>query len=286
VPLLQQCGVDRERSFGPFVELATLIALGTSEPLGIPISTPVLIWNSISILAALAVVVGLRTHRIPHRWGHAAFASLWIVATGGTLLSQHYTHSPGLVLLAYIEVLGVALMLETRYVLCLLLAFDCAWTPITLQGGDSLFALYAATMGCAQVFAVLFHRSQRNALIQVDALRRAQQRTADELACQLDELRRSEAERPRFVFRTDKEKASLAGISTEDIAFTLQMALRGISPGEGDLNTARAGAGHSPRELNSLPIIIQVAPADRAGKGTAAGARPAPARRGRGSGQS
>jgi len=73
-----------------------------------------------------------------------------------------------------------------------------------------------------------------------------------------------ETERPRFVFRTDKEKASLAGISTEDIAFTLQMALRGISPGEGDLNTARAGAGHSPRELNSLPIVIQVAPADRA----------------------
>ncbi len=72
-----------------------------------------------------------------------------------------------------------------------------------------------------------------------------------------------EAERSRFAFRVDKEKASLAGISTEDIALTLQMALRGISPGEGNLNTARAGAGHSPHELNPLMIVLQVSPANR-----------------------
>ncbi len=72
-----------------------------------------------------------------------------------------------------------------------------------------------------------------------------------------------EAERSRFAFRVDKEKASLAGISTEDIALTLQMPLRGISPGEGNLNTARAGAGHSPHELNPLMIVLQVSPANR-----------------------
>lgn len=74
-----------------------------------------------------------------------------------------------------------------------------------------------------------------------------------------------EVERVRYAFRVDKEKASLAGVSTEDVARTLRMALSGIAPGEGDLNTARAGAGHAPRELNPLPIVLQVAPADRSG---------------------
>jgi multidrug efflux pump subunit AcrB len=74
-----------------------------------------------------------------------------------------------------------------------------------------------------------------------------------------------EAERPRYVFRVDKEKASLSGVSADDITRTLQMALRGLSPGEGDLNTAKAGAGHAPRELHPLTIVLQVGPADRSG---------------------
>jgi multidrug efflux pump subunit AcrB len=72
-----------------------------------------------------------------------------------------------------------------------------------------------------------------------------------------------EAERPRYVFRVDKEKASLTGVTTEQIANTLRIALTGMSPGEGDPKDFRAGSGHLPRELNPLVILLQLPQADR-----------------------
>jgi len=72
-----------------------------------------------------------------------------------------------------------------------------------------------------------------------------------------------EADRPRFVFRVDKEKASLTGITTEQIANTLRIALNGMTPGEGDPKDFRAGSGHLPRELNPLTILMQLPQSDR-----------------------
>lgn len=74
-----------------------------------------------------------------------------------------------------------------------------------------------------------------------------------------------EADRPRHVFRVDKEKASLAGITTEQIANTLRIGLNGMSPGEGDPKDFRAGSGHLPRELNPLTILIQLPQESRTG---------------------
>ncbi|MFO0849593.1 MAG: efflux RND transporter permease subunit [Gemmataceae bacterium] len=72
-----------------------------------------------------------------------------------------------------------------------------------------------------------------------------------------------EAERPRFVFRVDREKASLTGVTTEQIANTLRIAVNGMTPGEGDPKDFRAGSGHLPRELNPLAIVMQLPPAGR-----------------------
>ena len=72
-----------------------------------------------------------------------------------------------------------------------------------------------------------------------------------------------EAERTRFVFRVDKEKASLTGVSTEDIANTLRVGLQGMQPGEGSVQHFRAGAAHLPRELNPLVIVMQLPQRER-----------------------
>ncbi|MCI0701677.1 MAG: efflux RND transporter permease subunit [Planctomycetia bacterium] len=74
-----------------------------------------------------------------------------------------------------------------------------------------------------------------------------------------------EVERPRYVFRVDKEKASLTGITTEQIANTLRIGVNGMTPGEGDPKDFRAGSGHLPRELNPLAILIQLPQESRTG---------------------
>jgi multidrug efflux pump subunit AcrB len=72
-----------------------------------------------------------------------------------------------------------------------------------------------------------------------------------------------EAQRPRYVFRVDKEKASLTGVTTEQIANTLRVGLDGMLPGEGSVQDFRAGAAHLPRELNPLVIVLQLPQRER-----------------------
>jgi multidrug efflux pump subunit AcrB len=65
-----------------------------------------------------------------------------------------------------------------------------------------------------------------------------------------------EAVHDRLVFVTDKEKAALSGIATEDVERTLGLALGGLDAAE----------LHVPGEVNPLPIRLHVARADRSGE--------------------
>ncbi len=58
----------------------------------------------------------------------------------------------------------------------------------------------------------------------------------------------SESDQVRWIFETDKPKAALSGISTDDIARTLTMALDG----------ERSSVMHDPDEVAPLPIVLQL----------------------------
>jgi multidrug efflux pump subunit AcrB len=58
----------------------------------------------------------------------------------------------------------------------------------------------------------------------------------------------TETEQSKLFFRVDRDKAALNGVSTEDIAQTLRIALGGMT----------AGVVHAPREQNELSIILQL----------------------------
>jgi len=62
-----------------------------------------------------------------------------------------------------------------------------------------------------------------------------------------------EDDQPKYRFEVDKEKAALSGVSTEQIAATLRIALGGM----------RAGLLHQPEEKEDLPIIFRLPPAER-----------------------
>ncbi len=92
--------------------------------------------------------------------------------------------------------------------------------------------------------------------------RHVRQMLADEnLVVDVDDT--VEDEQQKLVFVLDKEKASLHGISTRDIASTIRLALSGHTPGAESLQTAGQGVLHLPRELNPLRIVLRTAEADR-----------------------
>ncbi len=64
-----------------------------------------------------------------------------------------------------------------------------------------------------------------------------------------------EDDAPRLVFVTNKEKAALSGIATQDVADTVRIALTG----------AEIGRLHDPHEARPLPVRLEVPRAERAG---------------------
>jgi multidrug efflux pump subunit AcrB len=75
-----------------------------------------------------------------------------------------------------------------------------------------------------------------------------------------------EADRSRYIFRIDKEKASLNGVSAEEIASTVRLALQGWTPGEGAPQTKRAGAAQRPHEINPLYIVLNLPQSERSSR--------------------
>lgn len=74
-----------------------------------------------------------------------------------------------------------------------------------------------------------------------------------------------EADQTKQTFVVDKEKASLHGVSTQAIAATIRLALRGHNPGEGSMMTAGAGVLHLNREANPLRIELRLPRDERSG---------------------
>ncbi len=72
-----------------------------------------------------------------------------------------------------------------------------------------------------------------------------------------------EADQKKLVFVLDKEKASLNGINTQQIASTVRLALEGHQPGEETMMTAGQGVLHLRRELNPLRIVLRAPLSER-----------------------
>jgi len=74
-----------------------------------------------------------------------------------------------------------------------------------------------------------------------------------------------EDDQAKFVFVVDKEKAALHGLTAATLASTVRLAIEGRTPGEDTPLTINAGSGrlHRPRELNSVPIVLQLPRARR-----------------------
>jgi multidrug efflux pump subunit AcrB len=72
-----------------------------------------------------------------------------------------------------------------------------------------------------------------------------------------------EDDQKKLAFVLDKEKASLNGINTQQIASTVRLAVEGHQPGEETMMTAGQGALHLRREMNPLRIVLRAPVAER-----------------------
>ncbi len=193
---LDAVALERARVFAPFVLGGIIIAVVMSGPMGVPLPFPVYVWNAFAITAMLALIFALYTRRVAPRFAHLFLALVWMIPITGTLLTQAFTRDPVLTYVLTVELLACGLLLRAPWVLGAFAIIDIVWLVIAIDHNTK--PLFGALIIMSEVIGFLFHRVYTRQIVRAETHRREQEQTAEKLAAQLDELRRSEEERGRL----------------------------------------------------------------------------------------
>ncbi|HEY0253871.1 MAG TPA: ATP-binding protein [Kofleriaceae bacterium] len=196
VPGLQRVALDRMRVFAPIQVAGILIALVLSFPAGIALPEAVLAIDLALTSIIVALSIGLVRDRIPLAWAHLVSALIWTVAPVTTLVSYVVTDQATLVLPLMIGVATAALQVDTKLTLASTLPVILVGIPLSFEAGG--LAVYPLALGGIWLVAIIMQIGLRRALIHAETHRLDVERTARELAKELDERHRAEADRERL----------------------------------------------------------------------------------------
>ena len=193
--LLAPIALERARVIAPFVLFAVVLAMVVSEPTGVPLATPVIVWNLGSICVLGWLTVALLKRRLSPRWGHLALGAVWVLPTCGTLLTEHFAQGELLTAVLVVEIASAAIILRTSWVLGLYVLIDLTWFPMALRDGSGALAKAILIVGSAQTAGVLFQRLFHGSLVRAErqlALLRASEQERAALTEQLMHAQRLE----------------------------------------------------------------------------------------------
>jgi signal transduction histidine kinase/CheY-like chemotaxis protein len=196
VPKLQRAALDRMRVFAPIGLIGILTALALSIPSGVPLPALVIAINVGLLLVGLVLSVQLARDRVPLRVAHPISAVIWLLAPATTLASYIATHQATLVLPLMIGVATAALCVDTAWTLCATLPVLALGIPLSLEAGR--LPVYPLALCGIWLVAMIMQVGLRRTLIHAETHRLDVESTARELAHELDERRRAEADRERL----------------------------------------------------------------------------------------
>ena len=196
VPGLQRVALDRMRVFAPIQVIGSITALAISLPVGIELPTPVIAINVSLMLMTIVISVLLARDRVPLTWAHRIGAIVWLVAPINTLSSYVITDQATLVLPLMIGVATAALQVDTVYAIASTVPVMALGVPLSLEAGG--LPIYPLALVGIWVVAMIMQIGLRRALIQSETHRLDVESTARELAHELDERQRAEADRERL----------------------------------------------------------------------------------------
>ena len=135
------------------------------------------------IVVGIVAVVSRRG--IAPRWGHALCSIIWCAPTLSTLFGHWNRPEPLYAVLVPLEMVGTAVLLDTRWVVGLVLGVMAVWTPLSLRANVHDGVLNLMTALTAATFAIVMQILIRRALL-------LHTTTARELKIQLAERMRLE----------------------------------------------------------------------------------------------
>jgi signal transduction histidine kinase/CheY-like chemotaxis protein len=214
---LEQIAFDRLRIFVPIVMGANVLALVISAPIGIPVPAATIAINAAMLTFTAALYLAVRRRMIPGRLVHVVGALVWLVTPINTLTSYLVTDSATLVLPLMIELSTAALLVDTMWALLVTVPIVALGVPLSLASGDE--PVYPAGVIGLWILAMMMQIWARRWTIAAETHRLDVEATAKQLARELDERKRAQAEseklRDQFVHaqRLDAVGTLAAGLA-------------------------------------------------------------------------
>ncbi|MEO6776183.1 MAG: response regulator [Kofleriaceae bacterium] len=196
VPKLQRAALDRMRVFAPIGIGGIVAALVVSIPAGVPLPPLVLVIDLVLVAIGVVLAVLLARDRVPLRLAHPISAVIWLLAPATTLASYLATHQATLVLPLMIGIATAALCVDTAWTLAVTVPVLALGLPLSLDAGG--LAVYPLALCGIWLVTMIMQVGLRRALIHAETHRLDVEATARELAHELDERRRAEADRERL----------------------------------------------------------------------------------------
>jgi signal transduction histidine kinase/CheY-like chemotaxis protein len=193
---LEQIAFERLRIFLPIVIGGILVALGISAPIGIPLPGLVLFINGAMLTFAVTLYLMLRRRVIPGRFVHVIAALVWLVTPINTLSSYLITDNATLVLPLMVEMATAALMVDTVWTLIVTVPVVALGVPLSLAAGDA--PIYPTGVVGLWLIAIIMQIWVRRWTIAAESHRLDVEETAKQLARELDERKRAQAESERL----------------------------------------------------------------------------------------
>ncbi|HSD89462.1 MAG TPA: response regulator, partial [Kofleriaceae bacterium] len=220
---LEHIAFERLRLFLPVLIVGILLALGMSGPSGVPAPPKVALLNGVMIVILLAVYFALRAKRVPGRFAHPVTAFAWLLAPINTLSSYVITGQPALAMILMIELAGAALLVDTVWTLIVTVPVVALGVPLSLSAGR--LPVYPASLVGLWVVAMVMQIWLRRWTIRAETHRLDVERTAAQLATELDERKRVQAESDRAQAETERLRDQFVHAQRMDAVGTLSAGL-------------------------------------------------------------
>jgi signal transduction histidine kinase/CheY-like chemotaxis protein len=181
--VLAAIALQRARTLSPVLFFAMLSWSIVIELTEHPTFTMSMVNHATGV--SVGVVALLARRSIAPRWGHALCSLMWCAPVISTLFGQWVRPEPLYSVLIPLEMVGAAVLLDTRWVVGLMLGVQVFWIPLSLGASAHDAALSLMTAFTAQAFALVMQIVMRRALL-------LHATTAHELKIQLAERLRLE----------------------------------------------------------------------------------------------
>jgi signal transduction histidine kinase len=227
--VLAKVAYDRARVFSRLLTLAVAWYAVGGEHVGLPLTRTSFVI-SLAAVAALAGIVVITTRQKFSERGHLLLGAVWWLTTFATMHSLVSGQQPGVALLVILEILGIAVLLQTRFVVVSLAVLVAVFYPFLIITQLPGWLGHIAGANGAVILAFTFHRVFRAAMLEAEVRRRAQAEAAGVLARKLAEIESSRTARAALAQQlAATERIEATGTLAASFAHQMNNILTGIT---------------------------------------------------------